>query len=172
MANEPNSRARARKSVEARRDLVASGMKSSLSYRSIADLLGRQGFPNSLATIVKDVRVLNDRWREHSAGSVQEARALDLQRVDDVIRSLQTQVLQGSLGAIDRYLKAIALRAEMLGYNPPKRMAVGGWEGAPPIMVGPDAATAPSGIDLTVLSMDELGRLEELMEKASVATVP
>ena len=58
-------------------------------------------------------------------------RALEDQRLDDLLRGLYAQAVKGDLGAIDRILRIMERRAKLLGLDAPVRTEVSGPEGGP-----------------------------------------
>lgn len=152
---------------EQRRELVASGIKSGLSYRQIVELIKKTGTSASLKSVATDVAELSMRWRVNADRDVGEAKALDLARIDDVLKALQTKMLRGDPVAIREYLKAIQIRADILGYSAPAKRAVGGWEGAPPIPLrdatpDPDLSKVPtSWLDAQLAALEAAGGLDD-----------
>lgn len=149
---------------EQRREMVASGIKSGLTYRQIVEMIKKSGISASVKSVHDDVQALSARWRTNADRDVNDARALDLARVDDVIKALTAPMLRGQTASIREYLKAIQIRAEILGYSAPSKRAVGGWEGAPAIPLR-DATERPDP-DLAKTSTSWLEAQYEALEAA------
>ena len=68
---------------------------------------------------------------KQQAESVGELRALENERLDDLLRAIYAEALKGDLGAIDRILRIMERRARLWGLDAPVRQELSGPEGGP-----------------------------------------
>jgi hypothetical protein len=106
------SRQGARYAAELRRATVGQFLKAGMTQREIARQLGV-----SLGTVNRDIQILRERWRQEQFDDVEQAMLIDLARIDDAIRAITQDVRSGALAAIDRLIRLIELRAQLLGYK-------------------------------------------------------
>jgi hypothetical protein len=104
-----------------RRSKVLELRKKGYSFRAIADEIRQDSRFNQPHYSEKTARddcgyVLNG-ILENIRSEANELRQLELERVNFAISNLSAQVEQGSLPAIDRWLKAIDLRSKLLGLH-------------------------------------------------------
>jgi hypothetical protein len=108
------------------------------SYRAIAAELGV-----SLGQAFADVHAVLDRTKAEADESVEQARAIDLERIDKALDSLETIIESGGSGmegsdpdetrlkAFDRLVKLQDHRAKLLGLYAPEKKELTGADGAP-----------------------------------------
>ena len=77
------------------------------------------------------VRRCLDRERARTEEDAETLRQIDLMRVERAILALWAQVKAGHLGAIDRLLRCLDIRAKYLGLYAPVRRELSGPEGGP-----------------------------------------
>jgi hypothetical protein len=109
-------RRRKRLSVEARRRSVAALLMAGVTNQSriCAELkVGR-------ATISKDVAAIEQQWREETVQDVADAKAIDLARIDDVLRAVMPLAKGGNLQAVEKLTALLKRRADIYGYDAPK----------------------------------------------------
>lgn len=90
--------------------------KAGVTYQQIADQLGyqhRQGAHKAVRAALKDI----------TSEPAREVRELELARLDAALLAIWPQVKQGSLGAIDRFVKLQHQRAQLLGLYAPQKIA-------------------------------------------------
>lgn len=97
--------------LEARRERVAYFMLLGFSEVKMAEELGV-----SPATIHYDVDAVRQQWQEKTLDNVAQAAMLDVARIDFIITGLLPQALTQPKAA-EQALKAIELRAKILGYE-------------------------------------------------------
>lgn len=104
-----------------RRAKVVELRKKGYSYRAIADEIRQVpqfGQPSySEATAREDCKHALRQLAEDTRNDVVELRQLELERLNLALSSIALLVEQGSLPAIDRWLKTIDLRCKILGLN-------------------------------------------------------
>lgn len=104
-----------------RRSKVLELRKKGYSYRAIADEISHDSRFNqphySEKTARDDCSYVLNGILENTRSAANELRQLELERVNLAISNLFAQVEQGSLPAIDRWLKAIDLRSRLLGLH-------------------------------------------------------
>jgi hypothetical protein len=98
--------------IDKRRVQVATLLVSGRKQRDIAAALSV-----SLGTVNGDVKAVLKLWQESALNDMAAAMALDLERVETIIRSIWLQVTGGNLNAIDRAERMIRLRKEIIGYG-------------------------------------------------------
>ena len=106
------SRQGARHAAELRRATIGQFLKAGMTQREIARQLGV-----SLGTVNRDIQILRERWRQEQFDDVEQSMLLDLARIEDAIRAITQDVRSGNLPAIDRLVRLIELRAQLLGYK-------------------------------------------------------
>lgn len=100
-----------------RRPQVLAMRKGGASLRQIADHFGisheqvRQDIKAALADIIAETR-----------DAAEEYRALELDRLDALHLALWPQATKGNLGAVDRVLRVMQRRADLLGLDAPQRI--------------------------------------------------
>lgn len=97
--------------IEARRANVATLRLAGYTQRDIAEELGVTPF-----TVNRDLMALRQRWAEEQ-GVLEDEFLLDLRRVEMALQGLATQVVNGDLAAIDRWIRLLERRARMFGYD-------------------------------------------------------
>lgn len=115
-----DSKASRRKVTARERELRALELrKAGLTYLQIAQQLGitEQGAHKA---VMRTLKRLNERIMEQAA----EVRRLELERLDAMLLSLWPQARKGNLGAIDRVLRIMQRRADLLGLDAPKGIDV------------------------------------------------
>lgn len=160
----PRGKKRGAAAVDARRALVARGLKARFSYRQIQDLCVSQGLSRpSISTISGDKDVLVAEWKRDQSADIAATRALDVATLDDAIRSITPKVLGGDLRAAAVLVDVMSLKAKMLGESEPEKRAIGGWEGAAPIPIAD--AREERVHDLTALSDEDLEFIADIQRR-------
>jgi hypothetical protein len=97
------------------------------SYREIAKRVGyaddsgaRKAVNSTLARLTKEVNE-----------SAEEMRAIETERLDQILTSIWPKALNGELLVIDRCLRIMDRRAKMWGLDTPARVEMSGPDGAP-----------------------------------------
>jgi DNA-binding CsgD family transcriptional regulator len=113
----PKRRAK-RLSMEARQRSVAMLLLSGVTSqtRICAELKA------SRATISKDVAAIEKLWREETVQDVADAKAVDLARIDELIRATLPLAKSGNLNAVEKMTGLLKRRADIYGYDAPKVM--------------------------------------------------
>ncbi len=107
--------------IEARRRQVAALIVAAITQRKMAETLNV-----SLGTVNKDIAALMKEWREQRVDDIEQAKLVDLQRIDAMIRAVwprATSVGSPSLEAMDRLMKLIEMRMRILGYDSTPQLA-------------------------------------------------
>jgi len=153
-----------------RRLLVADLLKSGLSQRKILVALQGQRDPKdpslplhkiSLGTVNSDIKAIMAELTKVSVNRVQEARELDLARIDQMLVGLWPGASSGDAEKVRAATPLLARRAKMLGYDEPTKVVHGGDSEAAPIQIV--YRTGPK-IDLTQLSDEQLEQLENIVQ--------
>lgn len=93
--------------------------KLGASYRTIGERLGV-----STAQAFEDVRRELAKLAKQASEIAGEVRAIELERLDDMLRAIAPQLRQGNLGAIDRALRIQERRSKLLGLDAPERQVL------------------------------------------------
>jgi hypothetical protein len=124
-----------------------------------------QRIGNSLGVSAEAVRKMIRRKLEELAESTKEDtiayRQLELERLDALWSALWPK--RSSPGAVEKMVKIIHRRSQLLGLDAPQKREVTGGGGAPLI---------PPGLDLTKLSPEQLGALHEILAAARPTAEP
>lgn len=115
MAPNPNTKQRKSDAVNARRARVSALILAGMTEREIAGALNV-----SLGTVNGDAQELRVQWRKQQLDNIDDALALDLTRIESLIKSVWAKAKQGNLGAMDRVIRMIELRKEIYDYQAPK----------------------------------------------------
>jgi hypothetical protein len=81
----------------------------------------------------KDVMRELEKYRNGMKEDVETIRDIEVQRLDALFLVSFGQAREGNLQAIDRCLRIMERRANLLGLDKPAELKIGGIEGAPPI---------------------------------------
>lgn len=84
--------------------------KAGMTYQVIADKLGyrnRNGAWKSIKSALRDI----------PAEAAHEVKAIELERLDTLLKSIWSGALSGSLGAVDRAIRIMERRARLLGLD-------------------------------------------------------
>lgn len=76
----------------------------------------------SQPTIHRDVKAIEERWRDQAAADIAAAKGQDLQRIERLIAALWGDAIAGKWLAVDRITALLSRKAAMLGYDAPKRV--------------------------------------------------
>lgn len=98
--------------------------KGGATYRAIADALGYRGPQGAQAAVESALKLT----LQEPADRV---RQLELERLDTMVLALWSGVRGGDLGTIDRMLKLMKRRAELLGLDMPVKLEHTGPDGGP-----------------------------------------
>jgi hypothetical protein len=109
--------------IDERRKLVMQYRVAGLNYRQIIEQLERRhGITASKGTISSDINQELAHISEEKRAMVERLRALELERLDDISRTLYQTVRGGDLAAIDRYLRVSERRAKLMGLDAPQKI--------------------------------------------------
>lgn len=75
----------------------------------------------SQPTIHRDVKAIEDRWREQATADIATAKGQDLQRIERLIAALWGDAINGKWLAVDRITSLLSRKAAMLGYDAPAK---------------------------------------------------
>jgi len=92
--------------------------KSGRTHRQIAAQLNKS--PGWICKLLKEA--VED-YNKETAAEVEELRAWEGQRLDQMLQGIWPQVINGHLGAIDRALRVIQERARLYGLYAPSKVA-------------------------------------------------
>lgn len=102
---------------EGRRRKVAAILLSGVTDQvQIAKQLGV-----SQPTIHRDVKAIEERWREQAAADIAAAKGQDLARIERLIAALWGDAIAGKWLAVDRITALLSRKAAMLGYDAPTK---------------------------------------------------
>ena len=73
------------------------------------------------STISRDIKAIEADWKKQAVVDLDEAKTIDLRRIDEAIRAVMPQVRKGHLSAVDRMVALLKRRADIFGYDSPKR---------------------------------------------------
>ena len=123
----------------ARREFVLRLRKGGATYREIADAavtrFGADQLPEtwSCRYAHKDVKRELDKLRTVIGEDADEIRQMELERLNDMLKALYASATRRNpdYGAIDRVLKIMRRRAELMGLDAPKRQEITGADSGP-----------------------------------------
>jgi transposase len=96
------------------------------SQRAIAQRLGVDK-----ATISRDFKELDAKFQEIAAQVIVRAKGLDLERIEALIDAIWAKAENGDTWSIDRIVKLLERKANLLGLDAPKKTEVTGKDGGP-----------------------------------------
>lgn len=99
-------------------------VKGAASYRDIGRTFGV-----STATAFRDVKDVLELHNRTCLNAIDEARQMELERLDVALFAIMPQVKKGNLLAIDRMLAISKRRSELLGLDAAKRLEMTGKDG-------------------------------------------
>ena len=102
---------------EYRRRQVAAFLLAGLSDQ--VEIAGRLGV--SQPTIHRDVKAIEERWREEASADIATAKGQDLERIECLIAALWGDAINGKWLAVDRITTLLTRKAAMLGYDAPTK---------------------------------------------------
>lgn len=73
------------------------------------------------STISRDIKKIEAEWKKQTLIDFEEAKSIDLMRIDEGLKAVMPQVKKGHLGAVDRMVSLLKRRADIFGYDSPKR---------------------------------------------------
>jgi hypothetical protein len=88
--------------------------------RALAD----QGTRVGIRTIKYDLAAAESYWRDAAAKSIEVERAVDVARIERLIRSLWSDATSGRWQAVDRVLKLLERKSALLGLDAPRSIDV------------------------------------------------
>lgn len=112
--------------ISERREQAIQYRRAGLSLRAIAARLDVD-----VATIHEDIKVMMAESIKENVNNAEQMRTLELERLDNMLLSIQSQVLKGDLKAIDRALRISEQRSKLLGLFMPIKQEVTGADGSP-----------------------------------------
>lgn len=120
-----------------RRAFVLNLRRSGATYAAIAQAalkeFGADQLPNGWDQryAYKDVKRELEKLRDEIADDAGAVRTLELERIDRMLLGIWTRAAQGDYSAIDRVLKLMKRRADLLGLDAPTRTELTGKDGGP-----------------------------------------
>ena len=136
-----------------------------LSFRQIAQRLGISG-----KTAFQDVDVALAEVATLEHDEAKRLRALELGRLDALLQSLWAKAKRGTYEAVDRVLKILDKRAELLGLTGARRMTPWGPElPGPGEVQSPEtvaATSAPASVSVTVINQTTSVQIGEVLALA------
>jgi hypothetical protein len=117
MANGKKSEAKTIE-INERREQALQYRRAGLSIRAIASRLDVSVF-----TIHEDIKAMLAEAIKENVDNAEQMRTLELDRLDDMLLRIQSQVIKGDLKAIDRALRISEQRAKLLGLYAPINQA-------------------------------------------------
>jgi hypothetical protein len=120
-----------------RREYVLKMRRAGATYRDIAAAAVREfgidnlpgGWGERYAH--KDVKRELEKLRDQIADDAGAVRTLELERIDRMLLGIWTRAAQGDYSAIDRVLKLMKRRADLMGLDAPTRTELTGKDGGP-----------------------------------------
>lgn len=115
-----------------RRQVVLEYRSLGLTYQEIYDAMVAR-FGNNLPTSYdpryawRDFQDEMERLKKETMETAQSLRILELNRLDQLQSAIMPDALSGNLKAVDRVLKIMAHRANLVGLNAPARIDVKDW---------------------------------------------
>ena len=100
--------------------------KAGATYRQIGKRLGISA-TSAHTRVMSALREMSELTGEKAA----EVRGIELQRLDTMLLGLWSKARAGDVSAIDRAVKIMQRRADMLGLDAPKRSEFAGPDGTP-----------------------------------------
>lgn len=94
--------------------LMLSGVRD---QKQIANLLNV-----NQSTISRDIKAIEAEWKRQTMIDLDEAKSIDLMRIDEAIRVVMPQVRKGNLQAVDRLVALVRRRADIYGYAAPTKI--------------------------------------------------
>lgn len=129
--------------------------KAGVGYVAIAQKLGYSGPSGAHKAVTTALR-------KTIQEPADDLRTLELERLDRMQAALWEQVQKGHQGAIDRVLKIMQRRADLLGLDAPKERRLTGKDGGP---------IQHEVRDLSIFDDEELAALRALKRKQVASTV-
>jgi TolA-binding protein len=114
------------KTAERRRDVLQL-REAGATYEAIADALrekyGADRLPSGWDSLyaAKDVKRELKKVQRQNAETAESVREIELRRLDRMLRGLWPDAVQGDTQAIDRVLRIMKRRADLLGLDAPER---------------------------------------------------
>lgn len=128
--------------------------QAGLTYSQIADALGYKSTMSAWCAVES---ALNRRLVERG----RNARSMDAARLDDLLKAVWAQALEGNEKAIDRALRILQRRAQLLGLDAPAARARIRRRDAKPALHQVDPGNA-----------DQVGEILDVLVRAGVLPVP
>lgn len=94
------------------------------------------------STISRDIKYIEGEWRAATISDVNEAKTIDLLRIDRMIASAWTAATKGDTRAIGEIRQLIKLRADIIGYAAPAK-----FEGTVNVKLMAEQVAAELGLD-------------------------
>jgi hypothetical protein len=102
---------------EERRRKVAGILLSGVTDQSV---IAKQ-FGVDRTTIGRDIKAIEEAWRDQAAADIATAKGQDLQRIERLIAALWGDAINGKWLAVDRITALLSRKAAMLGYDAPTK---------------------------------------------------
>lgn len=93
----------------------------------------------SIATVSGDIQAVLARVRIEANQLAEDARSLDLDRLDTAIKGIMPAVKRGEPRSVERLVQIVARRAKLIGTDVAARAEITGKDGAPLVDVPVDA---------------------------------
>lgn len=74
------------------------------------------------STISRDIKAIKAEWKRQAIVAIDEAKTIDLMRIDEALRAVMPLVRKGDMAAVDRMTGLLKRRADIFGYDAPKRV--------------------------------------------------
>lgn len=127
--------------------------RAGCSYREIAQTMGL-----SISKVHRHVKRAYDRLLHQVEDAAEDVRAVELDRLDRLLRGIWQRAAGGDVRAIDRVLKIMERRAAIMGTDAPRRL----------LPLGADGDGVPAGTALAVFHIPaklELSEWERLAQQ-------
>jgi hypothetical protein len=136
--------------IEKRRASVATLAVSGRHQKDIAAALGV-----SVGTINSDIKHLMKSWQESQLFDTDNAKSMDLQRIEIALKGIWMRVIEGNLLAIDRFERLTRLRGEIIGYKVVTDAVDKNWQPITVIEVVKDYGPATIEGESRLIEMDD-----------------
>lgn len=127
---------------------------------SVAEMLTKQGHEITPQIVRRIVKRHLEKMHVEDALTVEELRAQENARLDEVMRILYERVLSGDMRAIDRFIRLSARRAKLNGLDAPTRVDLGAGEGLRALGLDADTIQAATEAFKTAFRDDEIPDVE------------
>lgn len=106
-------------------ELAASERQAQIAMLMVAGVRDQktlaEKFGVNQSTISRDIKKIESEWKKQTLIDFEEAKSIDLMRIDEGLKAVMPQVKKGHLSAVDRMVSLLKRRADIFGYDSPKR---------------------------------------------------